>query len=231
MEDLIVLKELGEILHHLLTEGERIWEEGRIPSSTAKEAQTQLINIFHPLTEKYFKQWEESRKKIQSKQETELVFKTQGQYLYLPPTEKEAQFVPVMTLDCLFNDRLSRFCSHISFLSVKDKRPYYGVGFRIETPENQNQLPDPNRKVTSPGYHDFYHAQLINKPMEIMGPDGLPDSQPSFPLVANCPITLFLCILLSVYGRKSFRQLVVDLGSTKASQGYEKIKTWYGWKE
>jgi hypothetical protein len=231
MVDWVTIKELGEMLQHLLTQAEKDWEEGILPSQRAMQARSQLIGIYPPLTKDHFKQWEKSRKEIQFRRSNELVFQTNRLYFYLPPIEREARFVPVMTLDCHFSDRLSKFCIHILFLSVEDNHPYYCVGFRIETPENQNQIQQAGGQARGSGNHDFYHAQLLNKPEGMPGLDHLPDSQPSFPLVANCPVTLFLCILLTMYGRKFFHEFVTGLGSNKASQGYGKIKTWYGWQE
>ena len=81
-----------------------------------------------------------------------------------------------------------------------------GIGFRMETPESAN---------TSIGIHDFYHAQLIQRfspkqfsdKLQTKCLNWLPGSQPSFPLPANCPVTLLLCLIVTLYGRKCYTNI------------------------
>ena len=92
---------------------------------------------------------------------------------------------------------------------LDNEEKVYGIGFRMETPESQNQGVDASAKV---GIHDFHHAQLIqkfgqeqldcNQPIDC--PCWLPESQPSFPLLADCPVTLLLCLILTLYGKEYY---------------------------
>ena len=84
-----------------------------------------------------------------------------------------------------------------------------GIGFRLETPEIMNQ---PDATTNNEGIHDFHHAQLIKKfgkkkldrKLQIKCPNWLPESQPSFPLPAKCPVSLLFCLIVTLYGRKEY---------------------------
>ena len=55
--------------------------------------------------------------------------------------------------------------------------------------------------------HDFYHAQLGNDDVP-KKPSWLPGTQPSFRLCANCPVTLVISLLLTLYGRKETARIL-----------------------
>ena len=117
--------------------------------------------------------------------------------LYLPPLKKDAEFVPIFSLCCnLSKDQsIARFRVILVSLDENDKTKLNGIGFRMETPDGT-------------GIHDFYHTQLIQQfspkqfgdKLRAKCPCWLPESQPSFPLPADCPVTLLLCIIITLYG-------------------------------
>ena len=138
-----------------------------------------------------------------------------GQVLYLPPLEKEPHFVPILSLYCKLNDKQSIAKFRVMLVRLDDcfeeNRKVYGIGFRMETPESMNQ----NATTTdNEGIHDFHHAQLIRKfgqreldcKLKIECPSWLPESQPSFPLPAECPVMLLLCLILTLYGKRYYKQ-------------------------
>ena len=85
-------------------------------------------------------------------------------------------------------------------LDKDDKTTLNGIGFRMETPEGTDN--------GSTGIHKFYHAQLIQQfspkefkdKLQTKSLSWLPESQPSFPMLADCPVTLFLCLIVTLYG-------------------------------
>lgn len=126
-------------------------------------------------------------------------FFKENKVLYLPPMKKDAEdaeFVPIFSLCCNLgrNQSTARFRVMLVTLDQNDKKKLNGIGFRMETPDGT-------------GIHDFYHAQLIQQFSPKQFGDilqnkclsWLPESQPSFPLPAVCPVTLLLCIILTLY--------------------------------
>ena len=91
----------------------------------------------------------------------------------------------------------------------------------------------------SESIHDFYHTQLIqsfgNSPfdrkVQVECPSWLPVSQPSFPLTANCPITLVFSLLLTLYGKRYcwefFHNHNPQLNDLK--QQMNKLDEWIKW--
>ncbi len=124
--------------------------------------------------------------------------------LYFPPLRKDAEFVPIFSLCCnLSKDQsIARFRVILVSLDENDKTKLNGIGFRMETPDGT-------------GIHDFYHAQLIQQfspkqfgdKLRAKCPCWLPESQPSFPMPADCPVTLLLCIILTLYGWEHYQKI------------------------
>ena len=140
-----------------------------------------------------------------------------GKVLYLPPLEKDARFVPILSLSCTLKETRSIAQLKVMLVSLDDcfeeDRKFYGIGFRMETPESWKQNTDQPAK---PGRHDFHHAQLIqkfdqkklDKKVKIECPCWIPVTQPSFPLPAECPVTLLLCLIVTLYGRKYYNDFM-----------------------
>ena len=110
----------------------------------------------------------------------------------------------------------------------------------METPEKINQDVDSSVNSRSghtgdnDGAHDFHHAQLIRKfgqrklddKLQIDCPIWLPQSQPSFPLPAECPVTLLLCLLVTLYGRKYYNQFLTDHNIFEIGQYQQELNQW-----
>ena len=142
-------------------------------------------------------------------------FSKWGKVLYLPPLKKDAHFVPVLSLDCKWNQIPTQSSARFKVMLVcrgdctdENQKPC-GIGFRLETPESTNQSAT---TTGSQGIHDFHHAQLIKKfgkdsldsKLKICCLNWLPESQPSFPLPAKCPVSLFFSLIATLYGRKEY---------------------------
>ena len=142
-------------------------------------------------------------------------FSEWGRVLYLPPLKKDDHFVPVLSLYCKWNETHSIAKLRIMLVCLGNhtdecQKPY-GIGFRLETPETTNQTETP---AGDAGIHDFHHAQLIKKfgkdnldrSLQIDCPSWLPESQPSFPLPAKCPLSLLFCLIATLYGKKEYNK-------------------------
>ena len=131
-----------------------------------------------------------------------------GKVLYLPPLEKDDYFVPILSLKCKLYETPSIAQFRVMLICLEENQTtdeFYGIGFRMETPSSMYQDSCPN---DNNGIHDFYHAQLVRKldsklknKLQITCPNWIPDSQPSFPLPADCPVTLLLCLIVTLYGK------------------------------
>ena len=120
-------------------------------------------------------------------------------------------------------------------VSLDKKGDPYGIGFRMETPESMNQE---GNMPANPGIHDFYHAQLIqsfrreelNSELQIDCPCWIPESQPSFPLPAECPVTLLLCLIVTLYGRNYYNEFLTEHHIFDINRHLKKIDRWINWK-
>lgn len=177
-------------------------DEERKPSASAQEVRDTLANSLCPIDEADFNDWFPAQS-----DELHVDFSDRRKFLYLPPLKKNAEFVPILHVACDLAEGVATMNLRVMLIRyVEDSgqdggRRLCGVGFRFETPHGEQ----------GEGRHDFYHAQLIrgfDREPSIECPDWLPCTQPSFPLVARCPVTLVVCLLRSLYGRKRFQQLL-----------------------
>ena len=161
-----------------------------------------------------------------------LNFPERGKVLYLPPLEKNANFVPALSLSCTLNENQSIAKLRVMLVCLdEDHEKPYGIGFRMETPEsmNQNGNEDDNQ-----GIHDFHHVQLIrtfgqvglDNSLPIDCPCWLPVSQPSFPLPAKCPVMLLLCLILTLYGKQYYYQFLRDHEIGGIEEYKTALKSW-----
>ena len=153
-----------------------------------------------------------------------------GQVMYLPPLEKNPCCVPILSLYCKLNNQQSIAKFRVMLVCLDKEGKPYGIGFRMETPHSQDQEMD---TPTNGGIHDFHHAQLIRRfgqpkldILPINCPVWLPDSQPSFPLPAECPVTLLLCLIVTLYGRKYYNQFLMEHEIFEIKQYKDKLDPW-----
>ena len=115
----------------------------------------------------------------------------QNRYLFLEPINEGRGIVPVLSFRYDFRGenaelrlRLALFVPHDNALAA--------IGCRFEPPEG-------------PGDHDYYHAQMCRafqkggKELPCC-PPWLPESWPAFHLKADDPVTLLICMVISLYG-------------------------------
>ena len=182
---------------------------------------------------------EEIEQSVTSSETIELNFSEYEKVLYLPPLKKNARFVPILSLSCKLRETHSTAQLRVMLVSLdasfKRKRKFYGIGFRMETPESWNQS---NDTAANLGMHDFHHAQLIqefgqtklNNKLDIDCPCWIPVIQPSFPLPAQCPVTMLLCLIVTLYGRIYYNDFFKDYfnGSRESEikQYKDKLDPW-----
>ena len=163
--------------------------------------------------------------------ELNLDFSSWGKVLYLKPLEKNANFVPVLSLSCTLNETQSIARLRVMLVCLDGNEAPYGVGFRMETPESTNQN---GNETNNKGIHDFHHAQLIrtfgqsklDDKLRVRCPDWLPTTQPSFPLSAECPVTLLLCLILTLYGKRYFDEFLQEYATSRIEPYETKLKSW-----
>ena len=116
-------------------------------------------------------------------------------YLYLEPSVKDRQvMLPIVTASYNFDPEQKSIDKVRVRLGLffKHQGETKSVAFRFESPEGE-------------GSHNFYHVQPIRaldrEPVTPGGADWLPEWNPTLPLDANDPVTLVLCLLMSLYGR------------------------------
>ena len=193
------------------------------PSCQALEIFSTLLSRWEPIAD-----FEEIEHLFQP---SGLVLDFSKRVLYLPPLEKNTKFVPILSLFCKLNEtqRIAQF--KVMLVCFDNDKKQCAVGFRMETPESMNQSTDTS---DNGGIHDFYHAQLIRKfdqraPDSAQGfdsPSWLPQSQPSFPLPADCPVTLLLCLIVTLYGRKYYNNFVHIHGTSDTQEYESKLDPW-----
>ena len=197
---------LRDILTPLCKRRESIWLNGgweHVLAQWQPIAREDLEELFAPT------------KSVSEHVEVDFSQSQRGQVLYLPPLEKNPHCIPILSLYCQLNNQQSIAKLRVMLVCLDANQEPYGIGFRLETPESMNQG---DNATNSDGIHDFHHAQLIrtfgqsklDNKLRVCSPDWLPTTQPSFPLPANCPVTLLLCLIVTLYGRKFYNRFVAE---------------------
>lgn len=205
------------VLEFLYKAQQRDWNQSNPTRKISKVARLTYRELsqtpkLNPVRVSEFKKWKESV-------DSPVDFQTSGSVMLLLPPEKNASFLPVMSIDYRPCDEFDESCLRIRVLLVGregtgDETRLVGVGFRIESPEKHCQANDEQQEPGKGGMHDFYHAQLIKKiedGPEIDAPSWLPCHQPSFPLWAANPIDAILNLVLTLYGGRYYKEFLSGL--------------------
>ena len=120
-----------------------------------------------------------------------LTMRDKDHYFVLEPPEHQ-RFLPFVTLHG--TDDWVHFRVYVLLASFDEDLQLQGVAFRYETDEGDGG-----------GKHDFCHAQICRR-IRPNGKEVTPfwvlESDPTIPLEAQNQISLVLCMLTSIYGRK-----------------------------
>lgn len=242
------LRTLFELLYH---EQRAAWDanyhrEDRRAPAEARRVQAELANHYDWLEEEELEHWFP-----RSAQALDIDFSRHHTVLYLPPLEKKnADFVPMLSLQCQLNDdkefirlRIMLFCLAKTHDNAEEHLA--GIGFRLESPSSTEYDADsPNEFAGQAeenderdGRHEFWHAQL----MRSVGwgpaydcPSWLPCDQPSFPLTAKSPAGLILSMLLTLYGKRfcwNFYSRHAYRLRDHIHSHLKQMQPWIGWEE
>jgi hypothetical protein len=127
------------------------------------------------------------------------------EFIYLRPIQDDeiAGFIlPVVSVRYDFQKEPIETCILLALAQMVNGQLRFR-GFRFESPQGNG------------GQHDFYHAQLIRAfvrdGMPLNPPESdlanLPEKQPSFPLNAQCPVTLALAFFITLYGMPFLKEI------------------------
>ncbi len=133
---------------------------------------------------------------------------TDGSLLFLPPLDDDEMFVPVMSMEIDSEKRKTSFRISL-YRNDNDNRPIF-VGFRFETPSEGSEK------------HRYFHAQPIESDLYgiVKWREESPGTVPCIPVSAKNPVTLFLCLVLSLYGRNGTRVIMTDLELAKEHKDF-----------
>ena len=227
---------LKDILRHLFKIQESVW----VRQNPEPKRSDQALKTYDAIYAKWVPITFEEIEYLFKHPELMLNFSQWGKVLYLPPLEKDDRFLPILSPCCKLNSQQSIAKLRVMLVCLDDyfeeNRKVYGIGFRMETPENQNQEVD---TPANEGIHDFHHAQLIQKfgqtkldsKLQIDCPCWIPETQPSFPLPANCPVKLFICLVLALYGKKYCKSFFTDNEICDIHQHLEELHPWINWDQ
>ncbi|MBE2200955.1 MAG: hypothetical protein IAE79_20245 [Anaerolinea sp.] len=122
------------------------------------------------------------------------------QFIYLPPVTKDKIILPVMSINCDLSGTQPKLSLRIMLLFFQNNdhtNSIKSIGYRYETPEEAG---------TNRSRHDYYHAQPITKfdrnhsEHDSFCDQDILEKTPAFPLDAKTPATLFMSMLISLYG-------------------------------
>ena len=242
------LRTLFELLYH---EQRAAWDSNyhrddkRAPAE-ARRVQAELANHYDWLEEEELEYWfpgSAEAVKIDFFEQRKVV-------LYLPPLEKNANFVPILRLQCDLSEskefiRLGVMLFCLAKARDNGEECLAGIGFRLESPSSSEYDADSANECAGQAEengdkdarHEFWHAQL----MQSLGwgpafdcPSWLPCDQPSFPLTAKCPVTLILSMLLTLYGKKfcwDFYSRYAYRLRDHIHSHLKALQPWIGWEE
>lgn len=115
-------------------------------------------------------------------------------FIYLPPAKKGDCFVPILCVEYDYAIEMPKLSLKIALFHISendDKRPLQAIGYRFETSHEQER-------------HHYCHIQHINgfghsDRYKLPGTEWVPMEYPAFPIDAQNPIELLVCLLVSLY--------------------------------
>jgi hypothetical protein len=189
------LKSFRDLILVVYEHHEKPWE---YTNTDAKKIFEQVGTHFRPLYSDT-----EVEAVLPSEQHVLGEFKTS--YIYLNPITHGTIMVPVLTLKADFGRSIPEVRFQLG-LFLLHKEGIRWIGFRFEAPEGVD--------AAGAGRHHYYHVQMIrglhtsipfssNEHLE-----WIPDAEPTFPLDADGPSKLLLCLLISLYGLQEVFKLI-----------------------
>ena len=166
------------------------------------------IKVFNDI--RYPLESERLKEKAHSKTGSPYIFLNRP-WFYLPPLYgDDRHFIPILYLDFdvrkephIINYRISMLSAYEPSMKWDPK----GVGYRFEIGRDRSS-------------HAFCHAQITVDTMDWGKPlhpslFWIPEQTPCFPLPAKCPISLFLSLIVSLYGKHLSMKIISDADIAK----------------
>jgi len=211
---------LNKLIGNLLEKSATLWRRklldfgGKEISDDTKDTYYSLIDIKYPLSEGEFKKFVEETTKRGN-------FQIELDRLYLPPLEDEGEFIPILALSCDLKSPHGSISFRIRLIRGDTKKKpltFQGIGYRFELGHSTST-------------HSYYHVQFTNLADEsdpkwqLPGcPVWIPTLIPRILTPARNPVSLILCILLSLYGKIEFVDKLVS-GIRADKRYFELIKS------
>lgn len=202
-------KAVGSILRLLQSKGES-WTRVNGPAATnvvAREAKVKFSPVERTELDRYFFHGD---KRGQFRD---------NQAIYIEPPPKDKSAVAALWCRWNFDVALPRCTFYFGIWSEKPSFPTVDanqgnkhtafVGFRYETPEEGDN-------------HDYYHAQpcqsMGSQENSILHALPLPQRYPTFPLAAESPLELLLCLVVSLYGVNGLSEMQAQVLGERGMQ-------------
>lgn len=124
-------------------------------------------------------------------------------FIYLPPIEKGDIYVPILSVEYDYAVAMPEVSLKIALFLISEtdgKDTLKAIGYRFETPHKNVR-------------HHYYHIQHINgfsrsdSRWKLPGNEWVPTEYPAFPIDAQDPIQLLVCLLVSLYDRAIIKNL------------------------
>lgn len=116
--------------------------------------------------------------------------------IIMPPLRRKLEFIPLLSFKCCLGKTPPYISLRIEMyrsVQVEKKIELGGLGFRFETGDPE---------------HKYYHVQLFGT---ARWPDLLPESDPCIPTTASCPVSLFICMIVSFYGVEVWKRFFSNI--------------------
>jgi hypothetical protein len=116
-------------------------------------------------------------------------------FIYLPPIENGGWLVPILRVEYNYAVETPELSLKVALFLISEndsQETLKAVGYRFETPHEQVR-------------HHYCHIQLVNgfdrdnKRWILPGTEWVPTNYPAFPIDAQDPIELLVCMLVSLY--------------------------------
>lgn len=140
----------------------------------------------------------------ESKKRNKLNLLIQQGSFYLPPLDDDKDFVATLSIDCNLTSRKMNL--RIEMHRLVDGS-LCGIGYRLEF---------------GAGEHAHFHSTLMTRRPDLQGgkflsgcPNWLPTDIPRIPTMAKNPVSLVICAILSLYGKKALRTMLGNIEDVK----------------
>jgi hypothetical protein len=194
--------ELFEIINSILLKSNECWKNNKsisdkpISDRLSKDYKA-MIKLKPPQTYQGFQSIVNAGRKDLS-----IDFDGNAQYFYLPPSGRHLGFVMLLSISCDFKKEPWKIDIRVEmYQNCQSMATLNCLAMRFESPHEYEE-------------HNYWHCQLTkeinNGPRrgEKIAPPWFPDSWPCLPILAQCPLSLILATISSLYGRKGLSLFV-----------------------